>query len=117
MEKVIDREKIRAELHQLIDLIKKSQSEHGKIPPFQKLVEAALEGAEKLHIPIPNGLLLMVKSILTIEGLAKGIDADVSFTRVAAPVLFWAARPEFSDIIAMAKQLPRAATGWIKKAK
>lgn len=104
--KTIDREKIRAELRKLIKLVEDSQAANGEIPSLNQMVEAALEGADRLGIPMPAGLLLMAKSLMTIEGLARGIDANVPFAMVAGPVLFRAADPSFSDVVALVKQMP-----------
>lgn len=70
------------------------------------LFAPCLEAMEKLDIPIPAGMLLMIKSLLTIEGLAKGVDPDVSMARVAAPVLLRVAKPNWSEWYAVAKSLP-----------
>jgi len=105
--KTIDREKIRAELHKLIKMVEDSQAAGGEMPSLNNMVEAALEGADRLGIPMPAGLLLMAKSLLTIEGLARSIDANVPFAMVAGPVLFRAADPSFSDVLALAKQMPK----------
>ena len=64
---------------------------------------------------MPAGLILMAKSLVTIEGLARGIDQDVPFARVAGPVLFRAADPGLSDVVALAKQLPGLLRGYFKK--
>jgi hypothetical protein len=57
----------------------------------------------------------MAKSLMTIEGLARGIDANVPFAMVAGPVLFRAADPSFSDIVALAKQMPSIVRRFLKK--
>ena len=85
------------------------------MPSTHTLVDAALEGADRLGVPMPAGLLLMAKSLLTIEGLARGIDSDVPFARVAGPVLFRASDPGVGDIIAIAKQLPGMLIRYMKK--
>jgi hypothetical protein len=58
---------------------------------------------------------MMAKSLLTVEGLARGIDADVPLARVAGPVLFRAADPGFSDFVALAKQLPNILGRYMRK--
>jgi len=73
------------------------------ILPFSKITKsdsviAVGKGAslgEMLNagIPVPDGLLMMAKSLLTIEGLARGIDPEVSFARAAGPVLLRAGCP------------------------
>lgn len=119
----ISREKIRKELDKMIQLVKagsdeksdEDDKEPAKRPSLHALIEAALEAAERLGIAMPNGLLMMAKSLLTIEGLARGIDEDVSFARVAGPVLFKAASPDLGDMLRMVKQLPRVAGKWFSK--
>jgi ubiquinone biosynthesis protein len=113
--KSIDREKIRLELRKMIKLVEDSQAANGEAPSLNQMVEAALEGADRLGIPMPAGLLLMAKSLMTIEGLARGIDANVPFAMVAGPVLFRAADPSFSDIVALAKQMPNIVRRFLKK--
>ena len=112
----IDREKIRLELKQFSELVKSQKShqdEEAASPGLNKLIEEALAAAERLGIAMPNGLLLMAKSLLTIEGLARGIDEDVAFVRVAGPVLFRAAGPQLSDVFHLVKALPKLAGKWI----
>lgn len=116
----LDRDKIRKELDKLIQLVKsgkKTAEDDGETirPGLHALIEAALQAAERLGIAMPNGLLMMAKSLLTVEGLARGIDEDISFVRVAGPVLFRAAGPEISDILKLVKQLPRLAGKWLAK--
>ncbi len=105
----VDRERIKKELGSVIRLIKKGQEDPENKPSMQQLFEACLKGAARLGIQVPEGLLLMVKSLITIEGLAKGIDPQVSMARIATPVLFRAARPGLKDIISMGKKLPQVA--------
>jgi hypothetical protein len=57
----------------------------------------------------------MGKSLVTIEGLARGVDANVPFARVAGPVLFRAADPGLGDVVALAKQLPGLLRTYLKK--
>jgi ubiquinone biosynthesis protein len=111
----INREKIRQELHKLIQLVTSAQATGSDMPSINVLVDGALEAADKLGIPMPAGLILMAKSLVTIEGLARGIDQDVPFARVAGPVLFRAADPGLSDVVALAKQLPGLLRGYFKK--
>lgn len=81
---------------------------------LQELIESCLRAADRLGIPVPEGLLLMAKSLMTIEGLARGIDPKVSMLRVATPVLFRAARPGFKDFVALAKRLPKIARQYME---
>ena len=97
---------VKKELADVIKLVKRGGSDGVKKPSLQELFEACLNAAARLEIGVPDGLLLMVKSLITIEGLARGIDPDVSLARVAAPVLFKAARPGMKDFMALGRRLP-----------
>ena len=104
---MVSRSAVKKELKSLITLFKKGQTEGGKKPSLQQMFEACLKAAERLKIAVPPGLLLMVKSLITIEGLAKGIDPKVSMGRIATPVLLRAARPGVKDFFEMGKKLPQ----------
>lgn len=100
-----DRNKIRKELQSVVQLIKEGDAK-GEKPSLQQILEVCLKSADRLRIPVPTGLLLMAKSLVTIEGLARGIDPKVSLAMVAGPVLWRAAQPGLSDVLGLAKQLP-----------
>jgi ubiquinone biosynthesis protein len=102
----ISRESVRKELKNLIAMVKRAKENPEKKPSMQAMLEAALKAADRLGIRVPQGLLLMAKSLITIEGLAKGIDPQVSLGRVAAPVLLKAARPGLRDLMAMGMKIP-----------
>ena len=104
----LDPEDIRKELKRVIRLVEKRKAE-GKKASFQELLKACLQGASALEIPVPDGLLMMAKSLLTIEGLARGIDPRVSLGRVASPILFKAARPGIGDLVRISRRLPHIA--------
>ena len=107
--RVIPPEEIKKELKTVMSLIKKSESEEAEKPSIQKLIDACLSSASRLGIEIPDGLSMMAKCLITIEGLAKGIDPDVSMARAATPVLLRAAKPRIKDLIKMGSQLPKVA--------
>ncbi len=96
----VKRERIEKEIAKVSRMIK-HHKDQGRKPTLQELLEACLKSAESLNIPVPDGLLMMAKSLLTIEGLARGIDPEIAMARIATPVLFKAAKPGFKDIIAM----------------
>lgn len=98
-------EEITAAMKKLAEKIKAKKDAHEKMA-LQDLLDECLKAAEKLGIPIPDGLLLMAKSLLTIEGLARGIDPNISMARVATPVLLRAARPSLKDLLYMGKRMP-----------
>jgi len=105
----LGRDQVKKELGTVIRLIKKGQEDPKNKPSMQQLFEACLKGASRLGIDVPDGLLLMVKCLITIEGLAKGVDPHVSMARIATPVLFRAARPGLKDVFILGRQLPRIA--------
>jgi ubiquinone biosynthesis protein len=111
----ISRESVRSELNQLIVFFEAGKGQGGEMPGLQVLVDAALSAADRLGIPMPSGLLLMAKSLVTIEGLARGIDENVPFARVAGPVLFKASDPGLSDVMALAKQIPGIIKSYLRK--
>lgn len=86
--------------------VQAAAKEQGIAPTLTEMTEACLAGCDNLGIRVPEGLLMMVKSLLTIEGLAKGIDPELSFTRAAGPILFKAAKPNLQDILSMSRKLP-----------
>jgi ubiquinone biosynthesis protein len=105
----IDRAAIRKELASVVKLIKRGEANPAQKASMQQLFEACLKGAARLGIVVPDGLLLMVKSLVTIEGLARGIDPKVSLARIATPVLFRAAKPNLGDVLNLSKRLPALA--------
>lgn len=100
-----------AELQKMLDGFKQSKTGKQGMQSLsiEQLVGACTQCADRLQIPLPMGLMLMMKSLVTIEGLAKGIDPEISLMRVAGPVLFRAARPGIKDIWRMVVRLP----GWM----
>lgn len=101
--------KVRAELRTVLALIKKGQADPAKKPSLNALLQACLRGAANLRVDLPSGLLLMAKSLVTIEGLARGIDPDVPLKRVAVPILLKAAHPSLGDLWTLGKKLPHLA--------
>ena len=102
----VSREQVEFELRKVLALIKKAREE-GKKVKLHVLINACFKAADKLGIPIPRGLFIMAKTLLTIEGLATGISPRASFTRAATPFLLKAANPSFSDLWKMTKNLPK----------
>jgi ubiquinone biosynthesis protein len=107
--RTLTRPEVKKELGAVIALVKKGRTDPTKKPSLQQLFEACLKGASRLGIHVPEGLMMMAKSLITIEGLAKGIDPSVSLARVATPVLWRAARPGLKDLMNMGKRLPQLA--------
>ena len=102
----VDREDVRKELKAVAAMIKRGRENPTQKASLQELLEACLNSAGRLGIPVPDGLLLMAKSLVTIEGLARGIDPQVSLARVATPVLFKAAKPGWKEVVAFGRRLP-----------
>lgn len=96
---------IRTTLGKLANLIKKKKADGDPIP-LHVVLEESLAAAEELSIVVPSGLLLMAKSLVTIEGLAKGIDPNVSLAKIASPVLFKAAKPGVKDMLTLSWKIP-----------
>ena len=90
---------------------KSAKASESEKPSLQVLLGACLKAADRLGLPLPEGLLLMVKSLITIEGLAKGIDPNIAVARVAAPVLLKAAQPKLADLLLLPSTLPRLFKG------
>jgi ubiquinone biosynthesis protein len=110
----IDRHALTGELKAVAKMIAKGREDPTKKPSMQELLEACLNAAHRLEIPIPEGLMMMAKSLLTIEGLARGLDPKVSLGRVATPVLLKAAQPTWSDVWAITRKLPTVAKQFFK---
>ena len=106
--KAVTRKMISAEVAILAKRLRPNADKDTK-PSFCDQIEACLRSASKLGIQLPPGLLLMAKSLVTIEGLAKGIDPEVPLKRIASPVLLAAARPGLHELFTMARNLPKMA--------
>lgn len=75
-------------------------------PSLNKLLDQCLRAADRLGIPVPPGLLMMAKTLVTVEGVARGIDPDIKLAYAATPVLLRVARPGIGDIFRLAAKLP-----------
>lgn len=73
---------------------------------LHKMLDQCLRAADRLGIPVPSGLLMMAKTLVTIEGLARGIDPDIKLAYAATPVLLRVARPSLRDWFKLAGKLP-----------
>ena len=88
---------------------KKGQSQKNqsqKNQSLHQLLDQCLRAADRLGIPVPSGLLMMAKTLVTIEGLARGIDPDIKLAYAATPVLLRVARPGLGDLLKLAGKLP-----------
>ena len=115
----LEDDSVREELKRFIELAKTTSGSEDqkdkKKPRLDELFDAAIEGAQRLGINVPKGLILMAKSLITIEGLAKGIDPDVSLKYVAAPVLLRVAKPRVKDFMSLGKTLSQKNSSFNKK--
>jgi len=127
-QRVVDEKVLRAELASFAALVRsQGSSDHrqvngdeerrGKRPSIQVLLKTALKAAERLGIELPSGLMMMAKSLVTIDGLARGIDPNVSMTRIAIPVLWRAVRPGIGDMWSIAKVGPAMVWRWVSGAR
>lgn len=107
-EEAPSKDTIKKEIKKLLENMKKMK-ENGEKMSFVASVEGCLKSANKLGLELPQGLLMMIKSLVTIEGLAKGVDPEVPLKRIASPVLFRAAQPGVRDLLSIAKNLPKIA--------
>lgn len=112
-QKKISRKRIKEEVERLALSLRSRQEGQAKAS-FCDQMEACLQCAGKLGMQLPEGLILMAKSLVTIEGLARGIDPEVPLGRIASPVLLFAARPRFSDLMAMTMNLPKLTRRYFK---
>ena len=58
---------------------------------------------------------MMAKSLVTIEGLAKGVDPEISMGRIASPLLLKVAKPDMKDLLSMGKNLPKLAGQFLQR--
>lgn len=73
---------------------------------LHQMLDQCLRAADRLGIPVPSGLLMMAKTLVTVEGLARGIDPDIKLAYAATPVLLRVARPGIGDLLKLAGKLP-----------
>ena len=104
----LNREKITREVERVIaGTQKKSLKNNSKpIRSIAASIEVCMLAAEKLKIQLPEGLILMIKTLITVEGLAKNIDADISMLHAAIPVLLRTAKPSGTDLLKLLWKSP-----------
>ncbi|NQW44759.1 MAG: AarF/ABC1/UbiB kinase family protein [Deltaproteobacteria bacterium] len=69
---------------ELLDQVKKTGIDNIKI---EKIVEQLFKVASKNQLFIPNRYVLMIRSCLMIEGVAKQLDSKISLLGIAVPIL------------------------------
>ena len=111
----VSRDEISQEIESVASKIREQKEEEGKVS-LHELLEVILKAADKLEIPVPDGLLMMAKSLITVEGLAKGIDPQIAMGRIATPLLFKAAKPQMKDLVELSRKLPRFAGQFLNRA-
>lgn len=104
----VSREAIVVEIDGVIEMVQKKKDNEEKVD-FHEMLEVILKSTDKLGIPVPDGLLMMAKSLITVEGLARGIDPQIALGRIATPLLFKAAKPQLKDFFEMSRRIPKAA--------
>jgi ubiquinone biosynthesis protein len=109
----VSQAEVRKEVQKIAAKVKKAKDEQKKIA-LTTMIEMCLASANKLAIVLPEGLLLMSKSLVTIEGLAKGIDPEVPLKRIASPLLLRAAKPGLQDLLRMGQNLPKLARHFLR---
>lgn len=91
---------------QLAKAEKPGKSSPQQAQSLHKMLDQCLRAADRLGIPVPSGLLMMAKTLVTIEGLARGIDPEIKMAYAATPVLLRVARPGLRDWFKLAGKLP-----------
>ncbi len=104
----VSRDEIVKEIDGVIEMVQKKKEDGEKVD-FHELLEVILKSTDKLGIPVPDGLLMMAKSLITVEGLARGIDPQIALGRIATPLLFRAAKPQLKDFWEMSRRIPKVA--------
>ncbi len=104
----LERSLIKQELRDFQNLIETKKDKLG----LSSMIEEALKAADRLEIDLPSGLLMMAKSLMTIEGLARGLDQEIGIGKIAGPVLFKASKPGLAEFVGMARSLPKLAKKW-----
>lgn len=67
---------------------------------LERLVNELLSVARRHELEIPPSTTMLVKSLVTIEGVARSLDPDLDLGRAALPVILSALRPRWIDGLA-----------------
>jgi ubiquinone biosynthesis protein len=67
---------------------------------LERLVNDLLAIARRHEVEIPESTTLLVKALVTIEGVARSLDPDLDLARAALPVIIHALRPRWLDKLA-----------------
>lgn len=74
---------------------------------LERLVNDLLAVARRHEVEIPESTTLLVKALVTIEGVARSLDPDLDLARAALPVIIHALRPRWLDKLAFWRKTPR----------
>ena len=77
-------DKFEKEIEALLEQVKSEGLENVKL---DQMVTKLMAIARRNQIYIPNRYVMMIRSCLIIEGVAKSLDPDVSVLKVAVPVV------------------------------
>jgi ubiquinone biosynthesis protein len=77
---------------------------------LERLVNDLLAVARRHEIEIPPSTTLLVKTLVTIEGVARSLDPDLDVTRAALPVVVRALRPRWLGKLAFWRTKPAASS-------
>jgi ubiquinone biosynthesis protein len=72
------------DIHKLLDEVQKKGVDSFRI---QELVNRLLEISNKHKLYIPNRYLMMLRSCLVVEGLARSLDPQLSLFKIATPIV------------------------------
>lgn len=67
---------------------------------LERLVNELLSVARRHELEIPPSTTLLIKSLVTIEGVARSLDPDLDLGRAALPVILNALKPRWVDSLA-----------------
>ena len=99
--------KVQKEVDHVIAETKKGNGKEKPIKSLGQAIEICVLAAERLKVSLPEGLILMIKTLITVEGLTKNIDSDISMLHAAIPVLLRTAKPSSSDFLKLLWKSPR----------
>jgi ubiquinone biosynthesis protein len=63
------------------------------------LIPTALQTAEKLGLGVPDSLILMMRTLLCLDSLAKNLDPEISLAKIATPILLRHYRPGLIQLV------------------
>lgn len=82
--KQTDFDKFNADVQSLLDDVKAAGVQNAKLEP---MVNRVLALARRHGLHVPNRYVMMIRSCLVIEGVAKGLDPGLSIVGIATPIV------------------------------